>query len=69
MNSKNIPITIAEGDGIGPEIMGATLAILQAAKAPLEIYKVDIGEKVYLKGFSPVLILPLGMSFATVRLF
>lgn len=52
MNSKNIPITIAEGDGIGPEIMGATLEILEAAKAPLEIFKVEIGEKVYLKGFT-----------------
>jgi len=47
---KKIPITVAEGDGIGPEIMNATLRILQAAGAPLEIHKVEIGEKVYLKG-------------------
>ena len=39
-------------DGIGPEIMGATLKILKAAEAPLEIFDVDIGEKVYLKGFA-----------------
>ncbi len=51
MTFKKIPITVAEGDGIGPEIMGATLDILHAAHAPLEILKVDIGEKVYLKGF------------------
>ncbi len=51
MTSKKIPITVAEGDGIGPEIMAATLEILAASKAPLEIHKVDIGEKVYLKGF------------------
>ncbi len=46
-----IPITIAEGDGIGPEIMDATLQILKATKAPLSFTKVEIGEKVYLRGF------------------
>ena len=45
-----IPITVAEGDGIGPEIMGATLHVLKASGAPLEIHKVEIGEKVYLQG-------------------
>lgn len=50
MVSKQIPITVAEGDGIGPEIMAATLRILEAAKAPLNITKVEIGEKVYLRG-------------------
>ena len=50
--AKSIPITVANGDGIGPEIMGATLRILEAAEAPLEIEKIDIGEKVYLAGNS-----------------
>lgn len=50
MSNKKIPITVAEGDGIGPEIMGATLDILKASGAPLEIHRVEIGEKVYLKG-------------------
>lgn len=50
MTMKMIPITVAEGDGIGPEIMGATLKILKSSGAPLEIHKVEIGEKVYLKG-------------------
>lgn len=50
MVSKKIPITVAEGDGIGPEIMGATLDILSESGAQLEIHKVEIGEKVYLKG-------------------
>lgn len=50
MTQKKIPITVAEGDGIGPEIMAATLHILNAAGAPLDITKVEIGEKVYLKG-------------------
>lgn len=44
------PIAVARGDGIGPEIMDATLKILHAAKAPLEIHEVEIGEKVYLSG-------------------
>lgn len=48
--TKNIPITVAKGDGIGPEIMAATLSILNAAKAPLEIHEVDVGEKVFLAG-------------------
>lgn len=50
MQSNLIPITIARGDGIGPEIMEATLKILKAAQCPLEIHEVEIGEKVYLKG-------------------
>ena len=43
-------ITVAKGDGIGPEIMDATLEILKAAGAQLEIDEIEIGEKVYLSG-------------------
>src|SRR5256714_708794 len=50
--SKRIPITVANGDGIGPEIMAATLRILEAAEAPLDLETIDIGEKVYLAGNS-----------------
>src|SRR5947209_10134271 len=46
------PITVAHGDGIGPEIMDATLHILKAAGAALDIETIEIGEKVFLKGFS-----------------
>lgn len=46
------PITVAHGDGIGPEIMAATLHILQESGADLEIETIDIGEKVYLAGNS-----------------
>ncbi len=45
-------ITVAHGDGIGPEIMAATLNILEGAGAELEIETIDIGEKVYLAGNS-----------------
>ncbi len=43
-------ITVAHGDGIGPEIMDATLRILHAAGAQIEEERIEIGEKVYLKG-------------------
>jgi isocitrate dehydrogenase len=46
------PITVAHGDGIGPEIMQATLQILEASGAALEIETIEIGEKVYLRGNS-----------------
>jgi isocitrate dehydrogenase len=45
-------ITVAHGDGIGPEIMAATLHILEGAGAELDIETIDIGEKVYLAGNS-----------------
>ena len=50
--AEPIPITVANGDGIGPEIMAATLRILEASEAPLAIETIDIGEKVYLAGNS-----------------
>ena len=43
-------ITVAKGDGIGPEIMDATLEILMAAGAEIEIEEIEVGEKVYLAG-------------------
>lgn len=50
--SIKTPITVAYGDGIGPEIMKATLDILIAAGAQLDIEEIEIGEKVYLRGIS-----------------
>lgn len=43
-------ITVANGDGIGPEIMKATLDILHAAGAAIEVEEIEVGEKVYLSG-------------------
>lgn len=43
-------ITVAKGDGIGPEIMDATLRIIKAAGAQIEIDEIEVGEKVYLAG-------------------
>jgi isocitrate dehydrogenase len=48
----NTPITVAHGDGIGPEIMAATLHILKEAGARIDIDEIEIGEKVYLRGIS-----------------
>ncbi|MEB1807796.1 MAG: NADP-dependent isocitrate dehydrogenase [Bacillaceae bacterium] len=48
--SEKRQITIARGDGIGPEIMDATLKILEFAGAMIEPEFIDIGEKVYLSG-------------------
>lgn len=43
-------VTVAFGDGIGPEIMRATLQILEKADARLSFDTIEIGEKVYAKG-------------------
>jgi isocitrate dehydrogenase len=48
--AQKSPVTVAHGDGIGPEIMEATLKILDAAGAQLAIETIEIGEKVYKKG-------------------
>ncbi|ACD82994.1 NADP-dependent isocitrate dehydrogenase [Candidatus Methylacidiphilum infernorum] len=47
---KKVPITVAYGDGIGPEIMDATLKVILEAGAELEIEKIEIGFKVYSMG-------------------
>jgi isocitrate dehydrogenase len=44
------PITVAHGDGIGPEIMRASLHILLEAGADIEIETIEVGEKLYLAG-------------------
>ena len=49
-NDKQARITIAKGDGIGPEIMDATLHLLDAAGAKLDYDEIQIGYKVYQQG-------------------
>ncbi|MEM6738132.1 MAG: NADP-dependent isocitrate dehydrogenase [Bacteroidota bacterium] len=48
--STKTKIAVAKGDGIGPEIMDATLSILDAANAELDYRHLEIGEKQYLSG-------------------
>lgn len=52
MANNPTPVTVAYGDGIGPEIMQATLDILKAAGARLDIREISVGETEYLKGHS-----------------
>ena len=49
---KTPRITVAHGDGIGPEIMAATLNVLEAAGANFAIDTIEIGEKVYSRGLN-----------------
>ena len=51
-DSPAAPIVVARGDGIGPEIMDATLRVLDAAGARLDIREVEIGAAVYARGVS-----------------
>jgi isocitrate dehydrogenase len=46
------PIIVAPGDGIGPEIMAATLAVMEAAGASLDLQPIEIGEAMYRRGYS-----------------
>jgi len=50
--AKKTPVTVAYGDGIGPEIMTATLRILEASGAQLDLERIEIGESVYTNGLS-----------------
>ena len=50
--STIIPITVAYGDGIGPEIMDAVLYILKEVKAPINIETIEVGEKLYKRNYS-----------------
>ncbi len=47
--SKKTNITIAYGDGIGPEIMESVISILEASKAPLKFHVIEVGQKIYEK--------------------
>jgi isocitrate dehydrogenase len=50
--SKIVPITVAYGDGIGPEIMEATIKILKEVEAKIRLETVEVGEKLYKKNCS-----------------
>ncbi len=45
-------ITVAFGDGIGPEIMESTLEILRASGVDLKFNIIEVGKKIYEKGFN-----------------
>ncbi len=45
-----VPVTVAFGDGIGPEIMAASLGVLFAAGADIAVEPIEIGERAYRAG-------------------
>ncbi|MFN9488246.1 MAG: NADP-dependent isocitrate dehydrogenase [Betaproteobacteria bacterium] len=45
-------VAVAEGDGIGPEILAATMAVLDVAGARIDWQPIEVGEKVYKSGIS-----------------
>lgn len=49
---SNFKISVAKGDGIGPEIMDAVLSIFEAAKVPLTYEFIDMGKAHFEQGFS-----------------
>lgn len=50
MLSPTINITVAYGDGVGPEIMEAALIILREAGARISIETIEVGERIYNMG-------------------
>ena len=52
LSSSATRVAVAPGDGIGPEIMAATLKVLQAAGADIDPRIIEIGERVYEGGNS-----------------
>ena len=52
LSVATVPIAVAHGDGIGPEIMQASLRVLRAAGAAIEEVPVTIGEAQYRAGHS-----------------
>lgn len=66
---QSVPITVARGDGIGPEIMQATLDILKAAGARLDIEEISIGEKVYQQGHSAGILPEAWKSLERTKVF
>lgn len=47
-----IQISVAKGDGIGPEIMDAVLQIFDAAQVPLTYDFIEMGKAYFLQGYS-----------------
>ena len=50
--SEIVPITVAYGDGIGPEIMDAVLHVLRKAEAQSRMEVIEVGENLYKKNYT-----------------
>lgn len=51
-DADTVPIAVAYGDGIGPEITEAVLRVLEAACAPLSYDVIEVGRAAYEKGIT-----------------
>lgn len=51
MTTQNFTISVAKGDGIGPEIMDAVLDIFNAANVPLNYEVIGMGKSFYDQGY------------------
>ena len=51
-SQKTTTISVAQGDGIGSEIMQAVLDIFAAARVPLEYEHIEMGKSIFDAGFS-----------------
>ncbi|NRB11008.1 MAG: NADP-dependent isocitrate dehydrogenase [Rickettsiaceae bacterium] len=52
VNSEFVPVTVAYGDGIGPEIMQAAMHVLKEAEARIRLEVIEVGEKLYKKNYT-----------------
>ena len=50
---ENKKISVAYGDGIGPEIMESVIKILKEAEAKLNFEIIEVGERMFERGYSP----------------
>jgi hypothetical protein len=66
--SNVTPVTVTYGEGIGPEIMAASLHVIQEAGARFQIENIEIGEKVYLRGKAPITA-PQGGGFKSLKVW
>ena len=60
-------ITVAAGDGIGPELLRAVLHVFEGANVPLDYDVVEVGEQVYRKALPPAFRWTPGMSSGVTR--
>lgn len=68
-SQTSVPVTVAYGDGIGPEIMTACLKVLTAAGADIRTETISIGEKAYLAGHTSGIAASAWDSLRRTRVF
>lgn len=61
------PVTVAYGDGIGPQAVEAALVILREAGADLEIETIEIGKRIYAMGSTTGILPSSWQSLARTR--